>query len=82
MEPSLSHSISAYFSSREKLIGGIVIVSPENVNMIALPGEAILFQVDESGVAQLCLRAFLGRRNDKMDSHAHTHTPTSPTHVV
>lgn len=47
VEASLSYSLS-----------GIVIFTAQNVKMIALPGEAILFQVDESGVAQLCLRAF------------------------
>lgn len=46
---------------------------------IVLPGEAILFQVDErSGVTQLCLRAFLRRRNDKMDSHTHRGLITAP----
>lgn len=46
---------------------------------IVLPGEAILFQVDEkSGMTQLCLRAFLRRRNDKMDSHTHRGLITAP----
>lgn len=46
--------------------------------MIVLPGEAILSQVDESGVTQLCLRAFLRRHNDKMDSNTHHGLITAP----
>lgn len=54
------------------------IFSTENDNQIALPGVAILFQVDESGVTRLCLWAFLRRRNDKMDSHTHGSLITAP----